>query len=247
MAKFCVIIAAAGKSSRFKDLHFKKPFAILNGKAVWLYSAELFLKRSDVKQVIVVLAKEDQEEFKEKFGANIAIHGIDIASGGAERSDSVQNALAKVSDDIDYVAIHDAARPCIDQGLVDGVFDAGVEHGAAIPTIPVFSTLKRSIDGETVDETVDRSHLYLAQTPQVFAKDTLIDMYARRGDLQPTDEAQLAETLGFKVAMAEGSPLNIKITKRSDLDLAKAFLETLPKPKFDAPPHPFGDDGNLWR
>ena len=108
MATFSVIIAAAGKSSRFKDLHFKKPFAILNGKAVWLYSAELFLKRSDVKQVIVVLAKEDQEEFTAKFGANIAIHGIDIASGGSERSDSVQNALAKVRNDIDYVAIHDA-------------------------------------------------------------------------------------------------------------------------------------------
>lgn len=247
MATFCVIIAAAGKSSRFKDLHFKKPFAILNGKAVWLYSAELFLKRSDVKQVIVVLAKEDQEEFAEKFGANIAIHGIDIASGGSERSDSVQNALAKVRDDIDYVAIHDAARPCIDETLINGVFDAGVEHGSAIPTIPVFSTLKKSIDGKTVDETLDRSHLYLAQTPQVFAKDTLLDMYARRGDLQPTDEAQLAESLGYKVAMVEGSYLNIKITKRADLDLAKAFMAALPKPQFDAPPHPFKDGDSLWR
>ena len=247
MATFCVILAAAGKSSRFKDLHFKKPFAILNGKAVWLYSAELFLKRSDVKQVIVVLAKEDQAEFTAKFGANIAIHGIDIATGGSERSDSVQNALAMVRDDIDYVAIHDAARPVIDEALVNGVFDAGVEHGAAIPTIPVFSTLKRSMDGKMVDETVDRSHLYLAQTPQVFAKDMLQDMYARRGDLQPTDEAQLAESLGYKVAMVEGSPLNIKITKRDDLDLAKAFMSALPKPQFDAPPHPFKDGDSLWR
>lgn len=247
MATFCVIIAAAGKSSRFKDLHFKKPFAILDGKAVWLHSAELFLKRSDVKQVIVVLAKEDQEEFTEKFGANIAIHGIDIAFGGAERSDSVQNALAKVQNDIDYVAIHDAARPCIDEALVTGVFDAGVEHGAAIPTIPVFSTLKKSTDGKMVDETVDRSHLYLAQTPQVFAKEMLIDMYVRRGDLQPTDEAQLAEALGYKVAMVEGSLLNIKITKRDDLDLAKAFMSALPGPQFDAPPHPFKDGDSLWR
>ena len=247
MANFCVIIAAAGKSSRFKDLHFKKPFAILNGKAVWLYSAELFLKRSDVKQVIVVLAKEDRREFAEKFGANIAIHGIDIAAGGSERSDSVQNALMTVRDDIDYVVIHDAARPCIDEALVTGVFEAAKQSGAAIPTIPVFSTLKKSMDGKTVDETVDRSHLYLAQTPQVFAKDMLIDMYARRGDLQPTDEAQLAESLGHKVAMVEGSPLNIKITKRGDLDLARAFMAALPKPKFDAPLHPFKNGDDLWR
>jgi 2-C-methyl-D-erythritol 4-phosphate cytidylyltransferase len=247
MANFCVIIAAAGKSSRFKDLHFKKPFAILNGKAVWLYSAELFLKRSDVKQVIIVLAKEDQEEFAAKFGANIAIHGIDIVSGGSARSDSVQNALAKVRADIDYIAIHDAARPCIDETLIDGVFEAGVEHGAAIPTVPVFSTLKKSTDGKMVDETVDRSHLYLAQTPQVFAKDQLLDMYGRRGDLQPTDEAQLAESLGYEVAMVSGSPLNIKITKRDDLDLAKVFMAALPKRQFDAPPHPFRDGDNLWR
>jgi len=247
MATFCVIIAAAGKSSRFKDMHFKKPFAILNGKAVWLYSAELFLKRGDVKQVIVVLAKEDQEEFTAKFGANIAIHGIDIASGGSERSDSVRNALAIVRDDIDYVAIHDAARPVINEAMINGVFEAGMEHGAAIPTIPVFSTLKKSMDGKMVDETVDRSHLYLAQTPQVFAKDMLQNMYARRGDLQPTDEAQLAESLGYKVAMVDGSHLNIKITKREDFDLAKAFMSALPKPQFDAPAHPFKDGDTLWR
>ena len=247
MAKFCVIIAAAGKSTRFKDLHFKKPFAILNGKAVWLYSAELFLKRNDVKQVIVVLAKEDQEEFAAKFGANIAIHGIDIVSGGVERSDSVQNALEKVRADIDYVAIHDAARPCINESLISDVFDAAMEQGAAIPTIPVFSTLKKSTDGKTIDKTLDRSHLYLAQTPQVFAKDILIDMYAQRGDLQPTDEAQLAETLEYRVAMVEGSRLNIKITKRADLELAKVFLSALPKPRFDAPPHPFSDGDSLWR
>jgi len=75
----------------------------------------------------------------------------------------------------------------------------------------------------------------------------LVDMYARRGDLQPTDEAQLAELLGYKVSMVEGSPLNIKITKREDLDLAKAFMSALPKPQFDAPPHPFKGGDNLWR
>ena len=223
MASFCVIIAAAGKSSRYKDLHFKKPFAILNGKSVWLHSAEMFLKRSDVAQVIVVLAKEDREEFNAKFGANVAIHGIDVVQGGAERSDSVLNALRKIRDDVDYVAIHDAARPCISESMVEDVFDAAVANGAAIPTIPVFSTLKRSADGQTIDETVDRSHLYLAQTPQAFSKAILTDMYARRGDLQPTDEAQLAEELGHRVSMVSGSPLNIKITTRDDLDLAKVL------------------------
>lgn len=247
MASFCVIIAAAGKSSRYKDLHFKKPFAILNGKAVWLYSAELFLKRSDVAQVIVVLAEEDRDEFSQKFGANVAIHGIDIVTGGAERSDSVKNALAKVRDDVDYIAIHDAARPCIYEALVNEVFAAAIANGAAIATTPVYSTLKRSLDGKMIDETVDRSNLYQAQTPQAFSKDVLVDMYYRRGDLQPTDEAQLAEVLGHRVAMVQGSPLNIKITTREDLELARTFIDALPKPSFDAPPHPFQEEDRLWR
>lgn len=247
MASFCVIIAAAGKSSRFKDQHFKKPFAILSGKAVWLYSVEMFLKRRDVKQIIVVLAQEDRQEFAAKFGANIAIHGIDVVQGGAERSDSVNNALAKVDDDIDYVAIHDAARPCIDETMIQRVFTAAVKQGAAIPAVPVFSTLKKSADGQTIDQTVDRSQLYLAQTPQVFAKDILIDMFARRGDFQPTDEAQLAEQLGHRVGIVEGSPLNIKITRREDLAIAQAFMAALPKPLFDAPVDPFKEGDRLWR
>lgn len=247
MASFCVIIAAAGKSSRFKDIHFKKPFAILAGKAVWLYSVEMFLKRRDVKQIIVVLAEEDREEFTAKFGANIAFHGIDIVNGGSQRSDSVDNALAKVNIDIDYVAIHDAARPCIDQAMVDRVFNSAAQHGAAIPAVPVFSTLKKSSDGQTIDQTVDRSQLYLAQTPQVFGKEMLIDMFAQRGDFQPTDEAQLAEQLGHRVRIVEGSPLNLKITRREDLKIAEAFLGALPTPIFDAPPRPFEDGDRLWR
>ena len=82
--KFSVILAAAGRSSRFKDVHYKKPFAILNQKAVWLHSAELLLKRSDVIQIIVVVSKEDHEDFISKFGPNLAVLGIDVVIGGAE-------------------------------------------------------------------------------------------------------------------------------------------------------------------
>ena len=246
MPNFCVILAAAGKSSRFNDAYFKKPFAILNGKAVWLHSAELFLKRQDVKQLILVIASEDRTEFTEKFGANVAIHGIDIVIGGAERSDSVQNALGKVRPEIDYVAIHDAARPCIDDRMVEEVFAAAVEYQIAVPTVPIHSTLKRSADGLFVDQTVDRSNLYLSQTPQVFSRSLLEQMFADRGDAQPTDEAQLAEQQGQAVAMVEGSRLNIKITTQDDLKLAAAFIKAMPAPKFDAPIHPFKDD-HLWR
>lgn len=244
--KFSVILAAAGRSSRFKDVHYKKPFAILNQKAVWLYSAELFMKRSDVTQIIIVVSQDDHEDFVTKFGPNLAVLGIDVAIGGAERSDSVLSALEKVDAEADFVAIHDAARPCIDDEMIGRIFAAAVKSKAAIPAIPVNSTVKRSGDGQTIDETVDRTGLYLAQTPQVFERKLLEEMYANRGTLQPTDEAQLAESQGHPVAIVKGSPLNIKITTKSDLSFAKACLKAMPKPKLNTPSHPFGDD-QLWR
>ena len=86
----------------------------------------------DVKQVIVVIDDEDREDFSRMFGANIAIMGVEVCAGGAERADSVQNALAKVRDDIDFVAVHDAARPCLADKWIDAVFAAAEKTGAAI-------------------------------------------------------------------------------------------------------------------
>lgn len=90
MAKFAVIMPAAGRSSRYHDKNYKKPFAPLANKAVWLHAAEKLLGRNDVKQFILVISPEDHEEFHRRFGANIAIMGIDVVEGGAERHDSVE-------------------------------------------------------------------------------------------------------------------------------------------------------------
>ncbi len=219
---------------------------MLNRKPVWLYSADLFLKRRDVKQVIIVISPEDKDEFLVKYGPNLAVLGVDVALGGAERADSVQNALTKVNPGIQYVAIHDAARPCINSDVIESVFQAALHNRAVVPVVPVTSTLKASADGKHIDRTVDRSNLYQAQTPQVFEHELLVSLYANRKGAQPTDEAQLAELQGHTVTMVPGSVLNIKITTRQDLAFARACLEAMPKPKFDAPIHPFADD-NLFR
>lgn len=244
MPSFSVILAAAGRSSRFNDPNFKKPFANLKNKPVWLYSAELFLKRKDVKQIIIVISPEDKEDFFARFGPNVAVMGIEVVLGGAERADSVENGLAKVDPSTEFVAIHDAARPCFSLDMVEAVFDAAIQNGlGAIPATPLNSTIKRSASGKQVDETVDRSNLYLAQTPQVFKRRLIQDLYNKRDGAQPTDEAQLLEMNGHQVAIVPGSPLNIKITTQEDLRFAQACLDALPPTKFDAPIHPFaGDD-----
>jgi 2-C-methyl-D-erythritol 4-phosphate cytidylyltransferase len=245
MSHFAVILAAAGKSSRFKDKNYKKPFAHLDNRAVWLHSAEKFLNRKDVAQTILVISPDDREYFMSKFGANVAILGVEVVEGGAERADSIQRALEKVKAEIDFVAVHDAARPCLADEWISEIFAAAEKSGAAIPAIPVGGTLKR-VSGGAIVETVSREGLWEAQTPQVFRRELLLKAYAQRGGTAATDDAQLVERLGQKVTIVPGSSINLKITTREDLRLAEQALRAIPKPKLLGPSHPFADD-DMWR
>lgn len=241
MAKFAVILAAAGRSTRFANSGKKKPFVDLNGRAVWLRAAEPFLAHADVAQVVMVVSPEDLDSFKERFRPNLAFMDIEIVTGGAERADSVQNALKQINTSMDYIAVHDAARPLICTDWIDAVFKAAEQSGAAIPATPIRGTIKRVAE-QTISETIDRRGLWEAQTPQVFRRELLIDAYANRGDFVATDEAQLVERHGHPVTIVEGSPVNIKITTQADLRIARALLEVVPGRKSQRPLHPFADD-----
>jgi 2-C-methyl-D-erythritol 4-phosphate cytidylyltransferase len=246
VSTLAVILPAAGKSSRFHDKHYKKPFIPLENRAVWLHAAEKFLNRNDVKQTILVISPEDREEFFSKFGANTAILGIEVVNGGSERTESVANALAHVKPNIDLVAVHDAARPCIANEWIDAVVSAAEKSGAAILALPVNGTLKRVASDHTIQETVSRQNLWEAQTPQIFRRELLIQAYANRSAPPATDDAELVERLGHPVTVVTGSPINLKITTKDDLRLAAQALKALPKPKTFGPAHPFADD-DLWR
>ena len=246
MATFAVILPAAGKSSRFADQNYKKPFAPLAGRPVWLHAVERFMARDDVKQLLVVVSPEDREDFNSKFAANVAILGIDVVEGGVERFDSVAKALARVKTSIDFVAVHDAARPCIADQWITSVFEAAQKSGAAILAIPVAGTLKRVSSDRVITETVLRDGLWEAQTPQVFRRQLLLEAYAQKGDGHVTDDAQLVERLGHPVTIVPGSPINLKIATREDLRLAEAALKAVPKPRSIGPGHPFAND-DMWR
>lgn len=241
MSKFAVILPAAGKSSRFSPQR-KKVFVDLKGRPVWVRTAEQFTNREDVVQTILVVSPDDLEGFKEKFRPNLAFMDIEVVVGGAERADSVLNGLARVRADVDFVAVHDAARPLIVKEWIDQVFRAAERHDAAILATPVTSTLKRVDSSQSIEETVSRSNLWAAQTPQVFRRQLLMDAYARRGNLQATDEAQLVENIGRTVKIVPSSALNIKITTPEDLRIAEQLLDLLPKEKLPGFLHPFADE-----
>jgi 2-C-methyl-D-erythritol 4-phosphate cytidylyltransferase len=245
VAKFAVILPAAGRSSRFHDKHYKKPFAPLAGRAVWLHSAERFLQRDDVVQLILVISPDDREAFNFKFSSNVAILGIEVVDGGAERVDSVAAGLERVKPEAEFICVHDAARPCLADAWIDTIFAAAGKTGAAIFAVPISGTLKKVSADHKIQETVAREALWEAQTPQVFGRDLLVEAYAKREGFEATDEAQLVERLGRAVTVIPGSPLNLKIATKEDQRLAEQALKALPKPKI-GPLHPFAD-GDMWR
>jgi 2-C-methyl-D-erythritol 4-phosphate cytidylyltransferase len=157
----------------------------------------------------------------------------------------VGNGLQAVNAAAQFVLVHDAARPCVPDEDIDAAIAAARQHGAAILATPVDAALK-TVDKGIITGTLAREGKWLAQTPQVFRHDWLVQSFARRGDHSAYDEAELVERAGHHVHVVTGSPLNIKITTKRDLKLATAILKSMPAPRLDVPSHPFADD-NLWR
>jgi 2-C-methyl-D-erythritol 4-phosphate cytidylyltransferase len=247
MPTYAVIFPAAGQSSRFQGKE-KKPFVNLDGRAVWLRAVELFINRPEVAQCIIVVSPEDQDMFRRRFGANLAFMNVQIANGGAERFESVANALTLVKPEVDFVAVHDAVRPCLTEALINDVFARAEKTGAAMLAVPISDTVKE-VDPQKkeVKGTKPRAGLWLAQTPQVFRRDQLQEVYENRTRLGAnfTDDAQLMEAAGYAVQVVEGATTNIKITTKQDLLLAEAILKVLPKPKPAGSVHPFGEE-EMW-
>ncbi len=248
MGQFAVIVPAAGRSTRFGDPKEKKIYAELDGRAVWLRAVEPFVNRDDVAQVILAIDPGDRELFDRRYRASVAFMNIRVIDGGAERPDSIARALEVVDPSCEFIAVHDAARPCLTTDLVDAVFSAAREHGAALPGLPVSDTLKRVGPDRKVVETLPRAGLQAVQTPQAFRLDLLRRAYANRArlPLDATDDSQLVEALGHPCFVVDGSPWNLKITTRDDLRLAGAILQAMPRPRRDGPAHPFADEQAMW-
>ena len=256
--KIAVIIPAAGSSTRFHrpdqgadplGMGRSKLDEDLGGKTVLQRTIELFNTHESVCQVIVAGPWDPQamSSFKLRHGDRITLLGAQLVSGGKDhRWQSVQSALASVSDEATHVTIHDAARPAAPPELIDRVFDAAARFDAVIPIIPVSDTLKR-ISTEPIDDQsqadplaailgageahpmhevvgeIDRSDAVMVQTPQVFAKELIRRAY-QQDDLSSTDDAGLVQRLGEQVATVAGDERNMKLTRPGDLPILQAIM-----------------------
>lgn len=227
-----VIICAAGSSTRFGGKR-KKQFTDVSGRAAFIRSIEFFADRDDVKQILLAIPQEDDELVSVKWGANLQFFNVKKYIGAAERFETVAKGLELIKDDITLIAVHDAVRCCLKKEWLDDCFSAAAKQNAAMLAAPVVATIKKVKDG-IIEETVDRTGLYEAQTPQVFKTELLKKAYANLNKLDKTkisDDAQLVEALGEKVAMIETDASNLKITSPADIAIAEAIIKSRPKPK----------------
>jgi len=230
--KVSVILPAAGLGTRMgrtvpeKAGTSRKQFMLLDGSPILLHTIRKFVSAPEVTEIVVALRGDDIHWVRELLDAENFSKPVRLVEGGDSRQVSVQNALATVENDTELVAVHDAVRPFIEHSVLEKVFAEAAESGAAIVGIVPVDTVKQ-VHRNKIRQTIPRERLILAQTPQVFRFDLLKTAFekAREDGFAGTDESSLVERLDqVEVSVVPGSDRNLKITKPSDMDLARLFL-----------------------
>jgi 2-C-methyl-D-erythritol 4-phosphate cytidylyltransferase len=229
--RYWLVMPAAGAGRRFGE-RIPKQYAALRGRTVIEWALAPFLQDGRCAGAVVVIARDD------RWWPRVAerISPVVVAPGGAERSESVRSglqALNRKTQPSDWVLVHDAARPCLTEADRDRLLAELDQHPVGgLLAQPAADTLKRVGSDRSIEETVDRSNLWRAGTPQMFRYARLREALdtALAGKRYPSDEAQAIEWLGDRAQIVEGSPGNIKVTSPEDLALAEALLGARDKP-----------------
>lgn len=202
-----------------------KAFLPLRDRPLFLYSFETLVSLPSVTSIVVVVGA-NQIDATRQLVASRNDWSVDVVAGGAERQDSVAAGLAAVGEGSSFVLVHDAARPFVSAACMMACIDAAALHGAAVVALPANDTLKRVDADQVIRTTLDRSEIWLAQTPQVFRAAWLRQAFeqAVADGVVATDDATLVERCGFPVHVVPGEPTNRKLTTQDDLDWAEWLL-----------------------
>ncbi len=229
--KVSVIIPAAGLGTRMgrtapeKEGISRKQFMLLSGSPILVHTIRKFVSAPSVAEIVVALRPDDLQWANELFQKEGLGNIVRTVAGGESRQQSVENALASIGKDIQLVAVHDAVRPFIEQELIEKVIAEASESGAAIVGIVPVDTVKQ-VHRNKVRATLPRERMILTQTPQVFRLELLREAFAkaREDAFLGTDESSLVERLeNVEVSVVLGSDRNIKITKPTDMELARLY------------------------
>jgi 2-C-methyl-D-erythritol 4-phosphate cytidylyltransferase len=216
------IVAAAGLGTRLG--RGTKALVQLNGRSTLARAVELFLGLDEVTRIVVVGPPARLAAAEAEVALLRPRKPVEVCPGGDSRQESVRAGLSRLAG-ADYVLVHDAARPLATAALCRRVLRAAIESGAAFPGLPPRDAVKR-IEGQRLLESLDRSHIVLAQTPQAFAYSLLLKAHfeAHETGLVGDDDAQLVAAVGHPVTVVEGEPANLKLTTAGDFDMLEALL-----------------------
>jgi 2-C-methyl-D-erythritol 4-phosphate cytidylyltransferase len=230
--KVSVILPAAGLGTRMKNAPVENPgpsrkqFMLLEGEPILLHTIRKFIACPLVTEVVVAVRGDDVARVRELLDGQRFAKPVRCVEGGETRQNSVQNALASLAPDVELVAVHDAVRPFVDAATIIEVIQQAASSGAAIVGIVPVDTVKQ-VQRHAVRGTLNRERLVLAQTPQVFRAELLREAFHKADEdgFIGTDESSLVERLEHaEVTVVVGSDRNIKITRPSDIELARLFL-----------------------
>ena len=216
------IIVAAGSSKR---AGFDKLLAKIAGRPVIQYTLAAFEKAMCVNDVLVV---SRETVAMRHFIVKTNLRKIRrVVRGGVRRQDSVQAGLNALDNEVEFVAVHDAARPLITAREIERVFAAARKHGAAALAVPITDTLKLADANHVVSGSIDRQNVFGMQTPQIFRRELLSQAYeqVKRDSLTVTDEISAIEHAGGRVVIVPAEDFNLKITYPNDLALAEGILK----------------------
>jgi 2-C-methyl-D-erythritol 4-phosphate cytidylyltransferase len=232
MSRITAILPAAGMGTRM-GAETPKQFLELEGASIVMLSLRRIASCDLVTDIIVATRGDGITKLEEQIRSETFKQTVRVLRGGDSRQESVARALEQVSEDSELVLVHDAVRPFVTREQITRVIEEARRCHAAILGIPAMDTVKEvkraslPEDVALITATIPRERVVLAQTPQVFATKLLKQAYARAeaDGLSASDDAGLVERLGHGVHVVLGSERNIKITKPSDMDLAKFYLE----------------------
>ena len=220
------LVPAAGRGLRMGG-SVPKQFLSLGGEPLVIQSLRALQAAPVVGQIILAVPPADVEYCEHEIVTRQRFTKVTkVVAGGAERQDSVRHALAQIPSDTEIVLIHDAVRPFVTLRMIAEVVAAARKEGAAIIALPTRDTVKQVRTDGMIERTVDRTPLWLAQTPQAFRRDWIETAHrkAHAEGVRATDDASLVEWLGYSVAVVEGSGENIKVTRPEDLVIGEAIL-----------------------
>ena len=218
------IIPAAGLGVRMGG-ETPKQFLSLQGVPIFVHTLRKFAASDSIDSIFLSLRSDDMERVRRDIERDHLAKSVRMVTGGATRQETVSRALAEAPAATEIVVVHDAVRPFVPLDLIQQVVAQARKDGAVILGIPSVDTVKQ-VERQTILGTVPRERVVLAQTPQAFRYALLREAFARaeRDGYHGTDESSLVERLGHSVTVIMGSDRNIKITKPSDLPLARLYI-----------------------